>query len=314
LPFVTPISLGPRVLRADTAAVAALTLWQSVAGTIGDATGRDCRPSADRGVPARPRRDVDVPAVEPRAARDGRGPWPVDVVLGRGRRPGDHGHYRADPRRVGHAVLRYRALGGCGLRAPGREAIGVIGAREQSRPLIAALGLADAEAELDEDEPHFALTLADLVVPDGPGDLVPMSSVDRALMVDWRRRYCEEVLGAPAVTSRQRAEADIAGYLEADSHRVLVGPDGPICATGFNAATPDIVQIGGVYTPKELRGRGYARRAVALHLAEAREAGVASATLFASGASAVAAYEAIGFRRIGDWTIFITKHRERIGG
>jgi hypothetical protein len=32
LPFVTPISLGPRVLRADTAAVAALTLWQSVRG------------------------------------------------------------------------------------------------------------------------------------------------------------------------------------------------------------------------------------------------------------------------------------------
>jgi len=33
LPFVTPISLGPRVLRADTAAVAALTLWQT---TLGD--------------------------------------------------------------------------------------------------------------------------------------------------------------------------------------------------------------------------------------------------------------------------------------
>jgi 16S rRNA (uracil1498-N3)-methyltransferase len=33
LPFVTPISLGPRVLRADTAAVAALTLWQA---TLGD--------------------------------------------------------------------------------------------------------------------------------------------------------------------------------------------------------------------------------------------------------------------------------------
>jgi len=32
LPFVTPISLGPRVLRADTAAVAALTLWQSERG------------------------------------------------------------------------------------------------------------------------------------------------------------------------------------------------------------------------------------------------------------------------------------------
>jgi len=32
LPFVTKISLGPRILRADTAAVAALTLWQSMLG------------------------------------------------------------------------------------------------------------------------------------------------------------------------------------------------------------------------------------------------------------------------------------------
>jgi 16S rRNA (uracil1498-N3)-methyltransferase len=31
--FITPISLGPRILRADTAAVAALTLWQA---TLGD--------------------------------------------------------------------------------------------------------------------------------------------------------------------------------------------------------------------------------------------------------------------------------------
>jgi 16S rRNA (uracil1498-N3)-methyltransferase len=32
LPYVTRISLGPRILRADTAAVAALTLWQSSLG------------------------------------------------------------------------------------------------------------------------------------------------------------------------------------------------------------------------------------------------------------------------------------------
>lgn len=32
LPFVTPVSLGPRILRADTAAVAALALWQSALG------------------------------------------------------------------------------------------------------------------------------------------------------------------------------------------------------------------------------------------------------------------------------------------
>jgi len=32
LPFVRPITLGPRILRADTAAVAAITLWQAASG------------------------------------------------------------------------------------------------------------------------------------------------------------------------------------------------------------------------------------------------------------------------------------------
>jgi 16S rRNA (uracil1498-N3)-methyltransferase len=32
LPMVTPLSLGPRILRADTAAIAALTLWQASCG------------------------------------------------------------------------------------------------------------------------------------------------------------------------------------------------------------------------------------------------------------------------------------------
>jgi 16S rRNA (uracil1498-N3)-methyltransferase len=32
LAFVTPVGLGPRLLRADTAAIAALALWQALAG------------------------------------------------------------------------------------------------------------------------------------------------------------------------------------------------------------------------------------------------------------------------------------------
>ena len=35
LPQITPLSLGPRILRADTAAVAALTLWQAALGDWG---------------------------------------------------------------------------------------------------------------------------------------------------------------------------------------------------------------------------------------------------------------------------------------
>jgi len=32
LPFVTPVSLGTRILRADTAALAALSIWQAIRG------------------------------------------------------------------------------------------------------------------------------------------------------------------------------------------------------------------------------------------------------------------------------------------
>lgn len=34
LPFVVPVTLGPRILRADTAALAALAVWQSMAGDL----------------------------------------------------------------------------------------------------------------------------------------------------------------------------------------------------------------------------------------------------------------------------------------
>ncbi len=40
-PFVTPVSLGPRILRADTAAIAALGLWQAA---VGDWTRDDAAP------------------------------------------------------------------------------------------------------------------------------------------------------------------------------------------------------------------------------------------------------------------------------
>jgi 16S rRNA (uracil1498-N3)-methyltransferase len=41
LPFVTPVGLGPRVLRADTAAIAALAVFQAVAGDWRSARVRD---------------------------------------------------------------------------------------------------------------------------------------------------------------------------------------------------------------------------------------------------------------------------------
>ena len=99
--------------------------------------------------------------------------------------------------------------------------------------------------------------------------------------------------------ARTQAEEDIANYIDADSHRILMVEGTPVAMTGFNATQPEAVQVGGVYTPPELRRRGYGRLAVALHLAEARQKGATRAILFSAGPAATRAYEALGFQHIG---------------
>lgn len=182
-----------------------------------------------------------------------------------------------------------------------------VGPAMECRPLIAALGFENTPKMLDHDEPQFILDLAELRVPDGLGSLAPLSRGVRDEMIGWRVNYTIEALGRDPDTALEEGTRDYEGYIEANSHRVLMDGGRALATTGFNASLPDIVQIGGVYTPPALRGRGYARRAVALHLDEARAQGVARATLFASGPPAIRAYEAIGFKRFGTWTLSLFK-------
>jgi predicted GNAT family acetyltransferase len=77
--------------------------------------------------------------------------------------------------------------------------------------------------------------------------------------------------------------------------------------SAFNAALPDIVQLGGIYTPPALRGRGFAKIAVAASLAAARDRGVSRAVLFTNNPSAVRTYEAVGFRRTGDYSLVLLR-------
>src|SRR5206468_11065013 len=72
---------------------------------------------------------------------------------------------------------------------------------------------------------------------------------------------------------------------------------------------PEIVQIGGVWTPPELRGRGYGRAVVAGSLLAARERNVRRAVLFADPRNTAAqrAYLALGFRIAGDYGLVLLK-------
>ena len=184
----------------------------------------------------------------------------------------------------------------------GHALMGCAGPAGPVRALLSALSLTDAPARLSEDEPQFLLSLSGMVVPDGPGTLAPLAAdVDTAAA--WRLAYDRELhVGAGTIDA---ARAEVERWIAADSHRFLMIDGRPAAMTGFNAALPDIVQVGGVFTPPEARCRGLARRAVALHLAEARAAGATRATLFAASDAAVACYAPLGFRRIGDYALVL---------
>lgn len=184
----------------------------------------------------------------------------------------------------------------------GRTIMGAVGEASQVRRLLAALGLDGAPAIVDEDEPQFVLDLADLAAPAPGGTLAPLAAdPDRARA--WRAAYLVETVGETADEAAAIAATDVARHIETGSHRFLMLDGEPVAMTGWNARLPEIVQVGGVYTPPALRGRGHARRALALHLADAAAEGARRATLFASGPAAVRAYEALGFRRIGDFAL-----------
>ena len=112
--------------------------------------------------------------------------------------------------------------------------------------------------------------------------------------------------GPAAEEARRRYENAVAG----DTYAVLCAGETPVALTGFNARLPEAVQVGGVYTPPALRGQGHARRAVALHLAQAFAQGARRAILFARDPAAIAAYRAIGFRPRGAFSLCIFRDRQ----
>ena len=181
--------------------------------------------------------------------------------------------------------------------------IGIIGPAGQARAFAAAAGLTRAPASLNRDEPFMALDLSQLQPPTGPERIIPLADAPRGTVLDWMTAYQTESLGSPDPIARASAEAGFSAYLAAGSHVVLVRGETPLAMTGFNARLPGIVQIGGVYTPPALRGQGHARRALALHLGQARAQGVTRAVLFSASNAAARAYAAIGFRQTGDWTL-----------
>jgi uncharacterized protein len=193
----------------------------------------------------------------------------------------------------------------------GRAVVGIIGPLDEVKRARRALSMDEAMSQKESDEGLYALELADLRVPaalsEGSATCRPACDGDVPLLVDWRYAYAQEALNAApgeALRAQCRGEIETLGL---DRQFVLMERDRPVAYSAFNAALPDIVQIGGVWTPPELRSRGYGRMVVAGSLLAARTKGASRAVLFTDDANLAArrAYAALGFRRIGDWCVLL---------
>jgi len=181
----------------------------------------------------------------------------------------------------------------------------VVAARE-------ALGLGAAPTTKDSRDELYVLDLTRLVVPPelASGTLRcrhPTES-ELELLADWRVRFAVEALGATdGPDLRQASTDDVRLQHDRGTDWLLLAGAAPVSYSVFNAMLPDIVQIGGVWTAPEFRGRGYARSAVAGSLLSARKQGIERAVLFADPTNEAArrAYLFLGFRIVGDYGLVL---------
>ena len=198
------------------------------------------------------------------------------------------------------------------VRHSGRAITGFSGPWSQVVAARAALGLAATRAVKDSRDELYALDVGRLMVPpqlaSGAVRCRHPEAGELELLVEWRAQFSIEALGATDGPDLRRASrADVLLQHERGADWVLLDHGNPVAYSAFNAMLPDIVQIGGVWTPPECRGRGYARSVVAGSLVAAGKQGVRRAVLFAdpNNAAARAAYLGIGFGIVGDYGLVL---------
>lgn len=140
------------------------------------------------------------------------------------------------------------------------------------------------------------------IVPAGvAGSMRSYEDGDRDLMIGWMDAFVAEALPeAPPEDSEHWLERRLA---DPDSGIVLwVDGDQPVSFSGHGGLTPNGIRVGPVYTPPELRRRGYASALVAEQTQMLLDRGRKFCFLFTDLANPTSnsIYQRIGYRPVGD--------------
>lgn len=196
-----------------------------------------------------------------------------------------------------------------------RRLAGFFGAIDQVSAARKGLALDQIAFAKDTHEDLFSLPLNALLAPSllatGTVRCRVAAARDFDLLVAWRADFRKAVMkDGDDARLPEASRSDIEALMSTNSLFILEA-DEPLACCSFNARLPDAVNIGNVWTPEHLRGKGYARSVVAGALALSVNDGVRTAVL-ATGREnlpAQAAYRSLGFKLVGDYaTAVIAPH------
>jgi RimJ/RimL family protein N-acetyltransferase len=213
------------------------------------------------------------------------------------------------------APVHLESLWRAAVSDSGRRVRGLIGPEEQVNAVFDTLGLSLDQIQLDEREDLYRLDLDALKVP---RDLRlgrlrgrRIQSADLDLLTDWRVVFAVEVLNeVESPKLHQSVRSGLERSLLEGRTWVLEDKGRPVAVSSFNTAIREAVQVGGVFTPPELRCSGYGRSVVAASLLDARAEGASTGILFTGKGNIAAqrAYLALGFRYVRDWRLILLRN------
>jgi len=199
-------------------------------------------------------------------------------------------------------------LAALALAESGRPLKGLLGPSGQIAAVRHALQLLDYPCSIAGDEDLMALALSDLQLPEalrGSELRVRLArSSELELLANWRQAFAKEALGAketPALSAQIRAE--IARWQAEKANLVLASRGRLIAACAVIADYDACLQVGAVWTPMALRGRGFGRCLIAGALQRARDRGLQRALLITHNPAARRAYRSVGFRKVGSYSL-----------
>ncbi|GEM_PF-1429585 len=185
----------------------------------------------------------------------------------------------------------------------GRSPPSIAGPYAQVQLARKALGRDTHTARIDACETLYELELDELVVPtsllDGKVERIHPTQRHLDVLIRWANDYAVEVLGLAQTHAHLAATREkIQRAITNNEIWMLLERGVPVARSSFSARTSNAVQVSAMYTPPEMRRRGFARSIVAASLADMHEKGIRLTALFMdpSNRAGQACVRSLGFK------------------